>query len=487
MSLAFLVENKAERRRGKKRMVVNYKAINKATIGDTHNLPNKDTLLSLIRGKNLFSSFDSKSGFWQVLLDKEAQLLTAFTCPQGHFQWTIVPFRLKQAPVIFQRHMQNTFGLFEKFCCVYVDDILVFSDNEQDHLLHVMLILQKCKQLGVVLSKKKAQLFKESINFLGLEMDKGTHHPQSHIIKHIKDFPNKLKYKKQLQRFLRILTYASDYILKLVTLRAPFQCKLKKDVLWTWDINDTDRMIKESLSGGKSPLRRDKTRTNSSKIRTEKEESPCHMTKASQIQEQDSHKAESLISDGLTTSPKMVINSPCLTSKKELTIPEQTTTSKESTNSLIADSLLKTITPTKLVRPQDFNKRPNMGIQTLEKTMDQTLVSKQFDSGIQTPNTAEKPYYVVFNAPYAGIYEEWQHCKAAILQVLGVQYKRYPSFGESKAAAAVWAEENYAPYISFIPKKEMLRLDTYFSVLTSKKKASLPSLGSLPSRRKRKR
>ena len=63
MSPAFLVENEAERRRGKKRIVVNYKAINEATIGDSHNLPNKDELLTLIRGKKMFSSLDCKSGF----------------------------------------------------------------------------------------------------------------------------------------------------------------------------------------------------------------------------------------------------------------------------------------------------------------------------------------------------------------------------------------------------------------------------------------
>ncbi|GKD82943.1 hypothetical protein Tco_1349782 [Tanacetum coccineum] len=57
----------------------------------------------------------------------------------------------------------------------------------------------------------------------------------------------------------------------------------------------------------------------------------------------------------------MVINSPCLNSKKELAIPEQTATGKESTNPLMADSLPKTIMPTKLVKPQGFNLRPNMG------------------------------------------------------------------------------------------------------------------------------
>nr|GEY84107.1 TPA: orf y [Tanacetum cinerariifolium] len=98
MSPAFLVENEAEKRRGKKRMVVNYKKINEATIGDSHNLPNIQELLTLLRGKSIFSSFDCKFGFWQVLLDEESQLLTAFTCLDGHFQWKVVPFGLKQAP-----------------------------------------------------------------------------------------------------------------------------------------------------------------------------------------------------------------------------------------------------------------------------------------------------------------------------------------------------------------------------------------------------
>lgn len=247
---AFLVNNEAEKRRGKKRMVVNYKAMNNATIGDAYNLPNKDELLTLIRGKKIFSSFDCKSGFWQVLLDEDSKPLTAFTCPQGFYEWNVVPFGMKQAPSIFQRHMDDAFKVFRKFCCVYVDDILVFSDNEEDHLLHVAMILQKCFQHGIILSKKKAHLFKEKINFLGLEVDEGTHKPQVHILEHIHKFPDTLEDKKQLQRFLGILTYASDYIPKLAQIRKPLQAKLKENVPWKWSNEDTNYMkkVKKNLT-----------------------------------------------------------------------------------------------------------------------------------------------------------------------------------------------------------------------------------------------
>lgn len=244
MSPAFLVNKEAEKRRGKKRMVVNYKAINDATIGDSHNLPNMHELLTLLRGKNIYSSFDCKSGFWQVLLDEESQLLTAFTCPDGLFQWKVLPFGLKQAPSIFQRHMQNALRGLEGFCTVYVDDIMIFSKNEQEHYVHVTQVLRTILKYGIILSKKKAHLFKTKINFLGLEINEGTHCPQKHILEHLHDFPNVLEDKKQLQRFLGVLTYAETYIEKLAAMRKPLQAKLKKDVIWNWSNADTDYIKK---------------------------------------------------------------------------------------------------------------------------------------------------------------------------------------------------------------------------------------------------
>jgi len=130
--------------------------LNDHTIGDGYLLPRKDELLDQIRGKKVFTSSDCKSGFWQVLLDTSSQILTAFTCPEGHFQWKVMPFGLKQAPSIFQRHMDETFKGFEKFCRIYVDDIIVFSDNDKDHTKHVTQVLDRCKDIGVILSLPKA-------------------------------------------------------------------------------------------------------------------------------------------------------------------------------------------------------------------------------------------------------------------------------------------------------------------------------------------
>ena len=126
-------------------MVINYKPLNKETIDDGYFLPKKEELLTLIRGKKIYSGLDCKSGFWQVRLEEESKLLTAFRCPQGQYQWRVVPFGLKQATGIFQRHMDNIFKKHSSYCCVHVDDILVFSENMKGHYEHLSDILKECK------------------------------------------------------------------------------------------------------------------------------------------------------------------------------------------------------------------------------------------------------------------------------------------------------------------------------------------------------
>lgn len=193
-------------------MVVNYKALNKETLDDGYYLPKKEELLTLIRGKKYFTGLDCESGFWRVELDPESQLLTAFSCPQGQYQWKVVPFGLKQAPGIFQRHMDEIFKPHQEYCCVYVDDLLIFSNTLKDHYAHVIKILLVCKYKGVILSEKKATLVQTKIKFLRLEIEEGKHQLQSHILTHIQEFPSEIKDKNQLQRFLGCLTYAEAYI-----------------------------------------------------------------------------------------------------------------------------------------------------------------------------------------------------------------------------------------------------------------------------------
>ena len=68
---------------------------------------------------------------------------TAFTCTLDHFEWLVMPFGLKNGSSIFQRKMDNTFNEYKNFVSVYIDNILIFSRNKEEHVSHLKLVLIK--------------------------------------------------------------------------------------------------------------------------------------------------------------------------------------------------------------------------------------------------------------------------------------------------------------------------------------------------------
>ena len=70
-----------------------------------------------------------KSGFWQIQIKEEERYKIAFTVLFGHFEWNVMPFRLKNAPSEFQKIMNEIFNTYTSFCIVYIDDVLIFSQN----------------------------------------------------------------------------------------------------------------------------------------------------------------------------------------------------------------------------------------------------------------------------------------------------------------------------------------------------------------------
>jgi tRNA/tmRNA/rRNA uracil-C5-methylase (TrmA/RlmC/RlmD family) len=78
--------------------------------------------------------------------------------------------RIKNAPALFQRKMQNIFNENQEFILVYIDDLLVFSKSYKEHIAHLKTFFRKVEQHGLILSKKKMEICKVKINFLGYEI-----------------------------------------------------------------------------------------------------------------------------------------------------------------------------------------------------------------------------------------------------------------------------------------------------------------------------
>lgn len=131
--------------KGKERLVFNYKSLNDNTWKDQYSLPNMSLIVKKVANSQIFSKFDLKSGFHQVAMHPDSIEWTAFIVPQGLFEWLVMPFGIKNAPAIFQRKMDNCFKGCESFLAVYIDDILVFSKNEQEHAIHLTKMLEICE------------------------------------------------------------------------------------------------------------------------------------------------------------------------------------------------------------------------------------------------------------------------------------------------------------------------------------------------------
>nr|UNA88853.1 polyprotein [Jujube mosaic-associated virus] len=200
-------------KKGKERMVFNYRTLNDNTYKDSYSLPGINTILKKVGNSKIYSKFDLKSGFHQVMMDPESIPWTAFIVPTGLYEWLLMPFGLKNAPAIFQRKMDNCFRGTEDFIAVYIDDVLVFSENERDHKEHLKIKLGICQKHGLVLSPSKMNIAVGEVYFLGAVIGKQRLKLQPHIIQKIANFKDEdLQEKKGLRSWLGILNYARSYI-----------------------------------------------------------------------------------------------------------------------------------------------------------------------------------------------------------------------------------------------------------------------------------
>ena len=139
---------------------IDYRTLNSVTKSDPFPLPRIDDLLDQLGNAKYFSTLDLASGYWQVQLHPESRAKSAFVTHQGLYEFRVMPFGLKNAPAVFQRLMQKVLmGLNpdtgSNFVSVYLDDILVFSETYENHLVHLRQVLERFKAAGLKLKPSK--------------------------------------------------------------------------------------------------------------------------------------------------------------------------------------------------------------------------------------------------------------------------------------------------------------------------------------------
>ncbi|UYV70945.1 hypothetical protein LAZ67_8001196, partial [Cordylochernes scorpioides] len=199
----------------------------------------RDTFLThLVRGARFYSSMDLQSGYWQIVVEESDREKTAFITPDGLYEFKVMPFGLCNAPATFERMMDNLLkGLKWTTCLCYLDDIIVFSDNFEEHLRGLQNVLSCLKQAGLCLNAKKCKFGAKTITVLGHEVSGDGIRPDPEKIRAVRDFPTP-KSLKEVRSFLGLSSYYRRFIPNYSQLAQPLNELLKKDSIFCWSLEE---------------------------------------------------------------------------------------------------------------------------------------------------------------------------------------------------------------------------------------------------------
>jgi hypothetical protein len=220
---------------GEIRLCIDFRNLNKASLKDNYPLPKMDHLLQSVVGSSRISLLDGFSGYNQVLVHPDDQEKTAFTTPWGTFMYVKMPFGLMNAGATFQRAMDIAFVEESgKFIVVYLDDVTVFSQSDDEHLRHLRRVFEKCRRFGISLNPKKCLFGLEEGKLLGHIISKeGIRIDPSRIEAILKiEHPRNLK---ELQSFIGKINFLRRFIPNLAELLRNITNMLKKDAKIKWD------------------------------------------------------------------------------------------------------------------------------------------------------------------------------------------------------------------------------------------------------------
>ncbi|GJT14125.1 putative reverse transcriptase domain-containing protein [Tanacetum coccineum] len=132
---------------GSFRMCIYYRELNKLTVKNRYPLPIIDDLFDQLQGSSVYSKIDLRLGYHQLRVREEDIPKTAFRTRYGHYEFQVMPFGLTNAPAVFMDLMNQVCKPYlDKFVIVFIDDILIYSKNNQEHEEHLKLILKLLKK-----------------------------------------------------------------------------------------------------------------------------------------------------------------------------------------------------------------------------------------------------------------------------------------------------------------------------------------------------
>ncbi|KAK9100739.1 hypothetical protein Scep_024169 [Stephania cephalantha] len=222
---------------GSLRMCVDYRALNKLTVKNKYPIPLVADLFDRLSGASYFTKLDLRSGYYQVRIAAGDVPKTAMVTRYGSFEYLVMPFGLTNAPATFCNLMNDVLKEFiDRFVVVYLDDIVIYSQNLQDHVDHLRKVLTTLRANHLYVKKEKCEFAAQTISFLSHVVGQGQLQMDPEKVRAIMEWPNPTKV-TELRSFLGLANYYRRFVEGYSRRVAPLTDLLKKDRAWAW----TDR------------------------------------------------------------------------------------------------------------------------------------------------------------------------------------------------------------------------------------------------------
>ncbi|GJW44573.1 putative nucleotidyltransferase, ribonuclease H [Tanacetum coccineum] len=219
---------------GSFRMCIDYRELNKLTVKNRYPLPRIDDLFDQLQGLSVYSKIDLRSGYHQLRVREEDISKTDFRTRYGHYEFQVMPFGLTNAPAVFMDLMNRVCKPYlDKFVIVFIDDILIYSKNKQEHEEHLKLILELLKKEELYAKFSKCEFWIPKVQFLGHVIDSQGIHVDPAKIESIKDWASP-KSPTEIHQFLGLVGYYRRFIEGFSKIAKPMTKLTQKKVKFEW-------------------------------------------------------------------------------------------------------------------------------------------------------------------------------------------------------------------------------------------------------------
>jgi transposase InsO family protein len=220
---------------GSLRLVQDYRALNAKTVKNAYPLPLISDLINRLRGARYFTKLDVRWGYNNVRIKEGDEWKAAFRTNRGLFEPLVMFFGLTNSPATFQTMMNEIFQdlISEGVVCVYLDDILIFTETMEEHDRVTRLVLERLRQYKLYLRHDKCEFAKTKIEYLGLIISHGQAEMDPVKIAGVAEWPTPSN-KKEVQSFLGFTNFYRRFIQGFSDLARPMFDLTRKDSAWRW-------------------------------------------------------------------------------------------------------------------------------------------------------------------------------------------------------------------------------------------------------------